>query len=126
FFAVAPPEGEGDVVEHTRDDVVRALTEVHSGADWDALIRERIESPRETLAFDALAGRLGYRIEYADRAPRGGRGGSIDLRSSLGVTVGDNGEVRTILLDTPAWRAGLGYDMTVVGVRTPDSGEEFA
>jgi predicted metalloprotease with PDZ domain len=127
FFSVEKPEGAGDVVEHSREDVVRALTEVYSGADWDALIRERIETPRDSLDFDSLARSLGYRLEHHDEPFTAGdvsaaKGKSADLRSSLGITVRESGEIQT-LLDSPAWRAGLGYDMKIVGVKTPESGD---
>lgn len=128
FFGVAPPAGVGDVVEHTRQDVVDALGAVYSGVDWDALIRERLEKPREDLGFGYLAGLLGHRLEYtpepftrSDRAAVVSR--AADLRSSLGVSVRDGGEIGEILLDSPAWRAGLGYDMTIVGVRLDGDGE---
>lgn len=128
FFDVPAPESEGGVVEHTRQDVVDALNDVHSGVDWDALIRDRIESPRSTLDFDSLADRLGYRFVHqpepftaSDKASAGGR--SADLRSSVGISVNESGEVRSIIVDSPAWRAGLGYDMKIVGVRAGASGD---
>lgn len=130
FYGVSAPEGDGSVVEHTRDDVVRALRAVYSGVDWDALIRERIESPRTTLGFESLAERLGYRLEFRDepftKADAGASTAkSADLRTSLGVSVDENGRITSILMDSPAWRAGLGHDMTIVGVRDAE-GEERA
>lgn len=128
FFDVPPPEGEGDVVEHTRQDVVDTLESVYSGVDWDAMIRERIESPRATLDFESLAERLGYRFVYrpepftsSDKASASGR--SVDLRASLGFSANESGEIRSIIVDSPAWRAGLGYDMKIVSVRTRASRE---
>lgn len=124
FFGVKAPPGAGDVVEHTRQDVVDALRAVYAGVDWDAMIRERIESPRRDLGFDTLARALSSRFEYtgepftrADRVSVVSR--AADLRASIGVSVRDGGEIGEILLDSPAWRAGLGYDMTIVGVGAP-------
>ena len=81
FFGVAAPPGPGDVVEHTRRDVVDALAAVYPGADWDALIRERIERPRADPGFGYLAALLGHRLDYthepftrADRAAGLSRG----------------------------------------------------
>ncbi len=127
FFGVEKPANAGDVVEHNREEVVRTLTEIYSGVDWDAMIRERIETPRESLDFDSLALALGYTIDYQDEPFTSGdisaaKGKSADLRLSLGITVDDSGEIKT-LVDTPAWRAGLGYDMKIVGVKTPESGD---
>lgn len=131
FFGVEAPPGAGDVVEHTRQDVVDALAAVYPGADWDALIRERIETPRADLGFGYLAALLGHRLDYtpepftrADRAAALSR--TADLRSSLGVRVGEGGEITEILLDSPAWRAGLGYDTTIVGVGSGDAREHEA
>lgn len=128
FFDVPVPPTEGGVVEFTRDDVVRALTEVHSGVDWDAFLRERIERPRKALDFDALAGLLGYRFDYqadpfTSSDVSAAKGKSADLRASLGISVGESGEIRSILVGTPAWRAGLGYDMKIVGVGGGDGGK---
>ncbi len=127
FFAVEKPAGAGDVVEHTREDVVRALTQVYSGVDWDALIRERIETPRDSLDFDSLVEALGYRLEYRNEPFTGGdvsaaKGKSADLLTSLGIIVDEAGAIKP-LVDSPAWRAGLGYDMKIVGVKTPESGD---
>lgn len=128
FFDGPPPDTDGGVVEHARQDVIDALDAVYSGVDWDALIRERIESPRSALGFDPLAERLGYRFHYqpepftsSDTSSSNGR--SANLRSSIGFTVSESGEVRSIIVDSPGWRAGLGYDMKIVGVRTRASGD---
>lgn len=131
FFGVPTPDTEGGVIEFTREDVVRTLDSVYSGVDWSALIAERIESPRDTLDFDSLAQRLGYRFEHRDEpftaADRSSSGSdAANLLTSLGVRLSSGGDVQEILVDSPAWRAGLGYDMRVVGISQHDSKEAVA
>ncbi|MCB9838690.1 MAG: M61 family metallopeptidase [Phycisphaeraceae bacterium] len=119
-FFDTPWRSFGDPTTYTRADVVEALTAVDPGADWDAMIRQRIESPAETLALD-VPGLLGYRMEFTDeptelQAKADKKNKGLDLRTSLGFSVDEKGVITTVLKDSAADDAKLAYDMVVVGV----------
>ncbi len=119
FFDVQPI-GVGLPVEYTRADVVAGLSAVYSGQDWDALIREMIESPRAEGPFD-LPQRLGYRLEFADEPTElqkkdEKKNKGVNLLTSLGLSVDEKGAITAILRGSPADSAGMAYDMTIIGV----------
>ena len=120
FFGV-PAGTHGRPSTYTRQDVIDALARVHPGADWDALVRDRIETPRrESLAFESPR-LLGYRFEWSKeptpaqrRAEARERGAS--LRSSLGFDADATGRVTSVVPGSPADAARVAYDMRIVGV----------
>lgn len=128
FFNV-PVKPIGAVATYSRADVVAALKTVYDAPDWDALIRERVERPVATLDFTPLLQKIGYRIEYAatptdlQRALSKNDDG-INLRTSLGCTVGKDGTVNVIIPGSPADRAGMRFTAKIIGVDgwtfTPD------
>ncbi len=105
------PFTRGEIVER-----LRAIAEF----DWDGLIARRVESYQQ--AFDpAVAELLGYRFEFRSTRPeipaatfRHSHG--IDLLDSVGASFTPGGEVRTVLLDSPADRARLAPALQVIGV----------
>ncbi|MDX2114578.1 MAG: hypothetical protein SFZ24_03010 [Planctomycetota bacterium] len=122
FFDV-PARPVGDQATFTRGDVVEALRGLEPGTDWDGLIRDRIESPADSLDMGPLLERVGYRIEYhaeptaAQRAlDEGESGGEVRLRTSLGMRVSKDAEVIDIVPGGPADTARLAYGMKVLAV----------
>lgn len=123
FFDV-PVRPVADQHAFTRADVVRTLTSVYPGQDWDALIDERIERPAQTLDMSPLLRLVGYRLEFTDEPTKrqqadekraDGRG-TVSLRTSLGFALDKEGEVTDIVPGSAADRAGLAWGMKVVGV----------
>lgn len=120
FFDVRV-EPVGSQHTYDRDDIVRALRAAHSGEDWDALIRRRLEEPVGSLSMGYLAGLLGRELAYVDEPSElqedGADGATIDLRTSLGVTLdASSGAVREIVPGSPADLAGLAPGGRVVAV----------
>jgi len=123
FFAV-PVRPVGDQHAYTRGDVVRALRSVYAGQDWDALIRERIERPAESLDMAPLLRLIGYRLEFTDQPTvrqraeekRADGRGSVNLRTSLGLALDKEGEVTDIVPGSAADRAGMAWGMKVIAV----------
>lgn len=145
FFGLHDPRVRAPgvpTVTYGRDNVVQALGSVGPGQDWNALIRDMIESPRagDAAAFD-LPARLGYRLEWTDeptaeqaKAEKKEEGAS--LRWSIGLVVDKDGKVTRLTPGYPADRAAILLGDRVVAVReakkdaekkfTAQLGETFA
>jgi len=111
--------GPPKVVPYTFDDVVRTLNEV-APYDWEALLRQRV---RSTSAHAPLGGieRDGWRLVYNDKPNLFARAveklsSSLDLTYSLGFRVQRDGRVFDVEVGSPAYKAGLGPGMRLVGV----------
>ena len=104
---------------YSRGEVVKHLQAL-ARFDWDGLISRRIESFQQQ--FDPeVADLLGFKFEKTNRKPvipantfRHGSG--IDLRDSLGVSLSASGDIRTVLLDSPADKARLAPQQSIVAV----------
>ncbi|MAI34650.1 MAG: hypothetical protein CBE00_10190 [Planctomycetaceae bacterium TMED240] len=102
-----------------RSEVVKQLHAV-APFDWDGLISRRIESFQQQ--FDPeVASLLGYSFEITNQKPKipastfRQRSG-VDLLDSLGVSFSSSGEVKNVLLDSPADKAMLAPRQTIVAV----------
>lgn len=112
---------------YTRADVVAALTNVHSGQDWDALIREMIESPQTDPTFE-LPALLGYELQWLpeptdhhkkdEKADKGAH-----LRTSIGLRTDADGRITGIVPGSPADKARLGYGQKIIAIGR-DTGAE--
>lgn len=117
FFAAG--EGNAAAKPYRRADVVAAL-QATARYDWDALIARRVESFQQE--FDpAVAGLLGYDLVRSASRPeipgatfRHTRG--VDQLDSIGLLVGNDGQIRRILLGSPADQAQLSPTMKIIGV----------
>lgn len=97
------------------DDVVAALQAVHPH-DWAGFLRERVEGRAPiTGGIEASGWRLAWK-EEPNALAKSGRGSSGDYLYSLGLSLGKDGRVGTVLWDSPAFTAGIGTAMTVVAV----------
>jgi len=102
---------------YDRGEVVRVLGEV-AAYDWDAFVRERVETPGPRAAM-TLGEEIGYTIQFSNQPPSGPRDSrmdALDARDSLGMTIGWDGSIGTVLLGSPADEAGLGPRMRIIGV----------
>ena len=117
FFACE--EGDPHPKAFTREDIVASLQQVVA-FDWEGLIRRRVDMAVER--FDpALVNLLGYSIQFSNKQPNIPAGtfrasSGLDLVDSIGAVIGSNGTVNDLLLDSPAYRAGLGPGMKIAGV----------
>jgi predicted metalloprotease with PDZ domain len=115
------PKGNSNpqVVPYSFDDVVRDLNAVQA-YDWAAFLRERLQS---TSPHAPLAGitNSGYRIEYTKETNEfihaaEGKGRGINAWYSLGFETGSENTIEDVLVDSPAYRAGLGPGMKLVAI----------
>ena len=97
------------------DDVVAALQAVHPH-DWAGFLRDRVDGRTPiTGGIEAAGWRLAWKDEPSALA-KSGRGAGGDYIYSLGLSLGKDGRVGTVLWDSPAFNAGIGTAMTVVAV----------
>ncbi|MBL8746744.1 MAG: M61 family metallopeptidase [Phycisphaerae bacterium] len=111
----------GSQATHTREDVVRILTDLDGSTDWDGLIRARIEEPAPSLDVSPVLALLGWRVEFADEPTKEQKklideGDVVNLRTSLGLRLSKDGEITDIVPGGPADVAGLAYGMKVLAV----------
>lgn len=102
-----------------RSEIVKQLQSV-APFDWDGLISRRIESFQQQ--FDPeVASLLGYSFEIAKEKPRipantfRQRSG-VDLLDSLGLSISASGEIKNVLLDSPADKAMLSPQQKIIAV----------
>ncbi len=117
FFAGS----DGSVVTHTYtfDDVCRALSAV-TPYDWARLLRERLDSHSSAHLFDGLT-RAGYRLVYTTTPTAAYHqqeldGSVTDLSYSIGLTVNEQGVIRAVAWNKPAFRAGLTMGAHIVSI----------
>lgn len=108
-------EARGATVEELADTLNRL-----SAYDWTGLLRDRLngKSPNAPLSGLTLGG---YRLVYTREATpffrdAEKRSNEANLTYSLGLTVGKNGHVNTILWDGPAFKAGLTTAAEIIAV----------
>ena len=95
------------------EDVVAALNGVYPH-DWTTFLRERLDGKRGlTDGIEASGWRLVYKDEPNDLSRANSDG---NFTYSLGLSLGKDGKVSTVLWDSPAFAAGIGTGMTVVAV----------
>jgi predicted metalloprotease with PDZ domain len=104
------------VKTYTFEQVVDALKSV-APYDWAGLFKTRLNS----VSPDAPTGGIengGWKVAYSAEPSKmpGRRGESIGDDYSIGLTLGNDGAVSASIYGSPAWQAGIGPGMKVVGV----------
>jgi predicted metalloprotease with PDZ domain len=107
------------VVPYQFDDVVHALNEI-APYQWASLLKERVGS---TTARAPLGGieRDGWRLVYNDQPNLfteavGKIFKSADFSFSLGFSVAEDGKLQDVVVDSPAYRSGIGPGMKLIAV----------
>lgn len=118
FFAAE--QGQLQPKTYRFEDVVAALNAVVAH-DWAQFLRARVETvqPQAPLEGVARAGwRLVYREEPNSLAKQAGAGpaAGVDLTYSLGLTIANDGAVRDVAWDSPAFAAGLTPNAKILAV----------
>ncbi|HEX7982283.1 MAG TPA: peptidase M61 [Duganella sp.] len=106
---------------YTFADVCKALNAIAPYA-WSGYFTTRLRAHDDSHLLDGLA-RAGYRLVYTDEPTEyfvqneDFNVGGMDLSTSLGLTVGKKGVVKTVAWEGPAFRAGVGIGakLTQVG-----------
>ncbi len=119
------PSSAPAVKTYSLDDVLAGLHQV-APHDWKQILSERLNSndPRAPLGGIEAAG---WRVVYNDQ-PNNLQTASerarkvVDLTSSIGLVVGDNGRIVDAIPGMPATEAGIAPDMTLIAV----NGGEFS
>ena len=95
------------------EDVVNTLNGVHAH-DWASFLRDRLDGKTGlTGGIEASGWRLVYKEEPNGWAKSASTGNTV---YSLGLSLGKDGQVSTVLWDSPAFNAGVGTGMQVVAV----------
>ena len=107
------------VVTYERKDVVEALGQIQP-YDWDGFIEQRVyqtatEAPKNGLALG------GYRLVFVDTPSayilaNDKRRKQLDLSHSVGLIMGGKGTIKSVIWDSPAFKAGLKSGLTVSAV----------
>lgn len=107
------------VLPYTFEDIVRNLNAIQPN-DWAAFLHERLtsKSPHAPLGGIATAG---YRIEYNGQEndyirAEESRERGVNAWYSIGLRVGGDNVISDVLIDSLAYKAGLGPTMKIVAV----------
>jgi predicted metalloprotease with PDZ domain len=117
FFGI--DDGSFVTVTYGFDDVVKALNAVQP-YDWAKFLRSRLDSTGQPAPLDGVK-RGGYSLVYTDVASEYFKSVEeaakvSDLRFSLGVVVDKEGAIKSVLWDSPAFKAGLTAGAHIVAV----------
>jgi predicted metalloprotease with PDZ domain len=101
------------------DDIVSTLNDI-APFDWAGLLRTRVYELQPELSQEAFA-LAGWRLVYNDTPnPMEGKvesgPGNANLMSSLGLYVNSNGSINDVVPDTPADKALLCPDSSILAV----------
>jgi predicted metalloprotease with PDZ domain len=104
---------------YTFDDVVTTLNEV-SPHDWGAYLNGRLRSLDPHAPLSGIE-RGGWRLAYRDTLSELLKAFEevhkvVDLRYSLGASIGEDGELIDVIPGTPAAKAGLAPGMKLIAV----------
>jgi predicted metalloprotease with PDZ domain len=117
FFGV---DGRSETTRtYTLPDVCAALARI-APMNWRAFFAERLEAHDDKHLLDGLR-RGGYRLVYTNSPTATFRqaetaGGGLDLRSSLGLFVGQGGAVLQVVWEGAAFRAGIGIGARLTSI----------
>ncbi|MBP8098288.1 MAG: M61 family metallopeptidase [Arenimonas sp.] len=114
FFGVQ--DGRVEMLPYVFADVVAALNAVMPH-DWATFLRERLDGKSPRAPLDGLA-RSGWKLVYTEKPSESGDrgGGSTDFSYSLGMSLGKDMKIGSVLWNGPAFKAGLASSMTLVAV----------
>ena len=111
--------GPPRVVPYKFEDVVAALNKI-APYDWAHFLRERLDSKSERAPLGGIENG-GWKLVYTDQknttmeaTEKTDEG--LDLSFSLGMILGKDGDLQDAIPGSPAYTAGLGPGMKVIGV----------
>ncbi len=120
---VAGPDGKWDARPFSFNDVVAILNGL-SPYDWATFLKERINGKSSNAPLSGLS-LGGYRLAYASEPTsffrdQEKRSGETNFNYSLGLSVGKNGHVSSVIWDGPASKQGLttAAELLAVNCRT--------
>lgn len=116
FFAVTR---KTPVIGYELDEVIGLLREV-ADYDWAKFFQDRVQRPRAEFGMEFVE-KLGYRAQYSAKQSDSAKERDQSRKqtsaiNSIGVTVADDGRIKTVVPGSPADTAGLTSGMTIVGI----------
>jgi predicted metalloprotease with PDZ domain len=104
-----------EVKGYTFDDIVDALNQV-APYDWKAFFHQHLDETQTEMP-DAGLVNGGWKVEFTDQpAHLPGRRGAPSDAYSVGLQLGEDGQVGDAIVGGPAFKAGISSGMKVVGV----------
>jgi predicted metalloprotease with PDZ domain len=113
-------DGPPEVKPFALDDLLRALSAVVEH-DWKGFLEKRLTATSAEAPLDGLK-RGGWKVVYRDKAGdlfknRDSDDKTINLMSSLGLLLKEEGQVVDVVPGKPADRAGIGPGMKLLAIR---------
>jgi predicted metalloprotease with PDZ domain len=113
------PGGEPDLKTYTFDDLIAALNSVVP-YNWREFLRTRLDSLAPDTPNEAIQN-AGWKLVYNERpneiqANRDALRHRLNLISSIGLIVADDGTVLDVIYNAPAYKSGIGPGMKVTAV----------
>jgi predicted metalloprotease with PDZ domain len=107
------------VLPYTFDDVVKTLNDV-TPYDWKKFLRDRLDSYGPGAPLGGITNG-GWRVVYTDTASEFTNAmekarNVVDARFSIGLALDDKGGIHDVIVDSPAWKAGIAPGTTLVAV----------
>jgi len=111
--------GVPNVIPYKFEDVASTLNQVVP-YDWAKFLRERLDSRSAHAPLGGIENG-GWKLVYTDQKnitmdAAEKSGGSMDLSFSIGAFITKEGDVRDVIPGSPAFNAGLGPGMSIIGV----------
>ncbi len=123
FGGNTPPE----VVPYQFSDIVAGLNAIVPH-DWKGFLTQRLNSKSPHAPLDGITNG-GYKLEYSDHTNEYGR--ALEAREhgvnawySLGIATADE-VIKDVLVDSPAYKAGLGPGMKLIAINGRRATEEL-
>jgi predicted metalloprotease with PDZ domain len=106
-----------EVKTYTSDQLMSALNAI-APYDWAGFFKTRLESTSAEAPVGGIENG-GWKVVMNEKPPRSpGRPGGPDYTYSLGMQVGADGSIADTVVGGPAFKAGIGPGMKVIGVNS--------
>ncbi len=107
------------VKTYTFDDVVSTLNQV-TPYDWKKFLRDRLDSYGPGAPLGGIING-GWKLVYDDNPSDFTKAmektnNAVDARFSIGLALNDKGGIQDVIVDSPAWKAGVAPGTTLVAV----------
>ncbi len=117
FFA--GPAGPRATKRYGEADIIATLRSIEPKEDWARFLDQRLHG--HEAAPNGWLARNGWKLAWKDAANAAvadseQSGSHRDFSYSLGLVIGNEGDVRQVRWNSPAWRAGMARDMRVIAV----------
>jgi predicted metalloprotease with PDZ domain len=107
------------VITYTFDDVVKTLNEV-TPYDWAKFLRDRLDTYGPGAPLGGIING-GWKLVYDDNPSEFTKAvekvhNAVDARFSIGLSLDDKGSIQDVIVDSPAWKAGISPGTMLVAV----------